>query len=133
MRLFLSQIAQATGAAQATDAMGSYTQCGVTVNDTSAWATKHQLVVLTGEGCINYGDITNPQIATASIGTWSVPATDQAFAQQLQTPEAIKSAGRHKVITTMEYDPRTVSNIVSDTILPGLLTIPYSLDRKSVV
>ena len=25
----------------------------------------------------------------------------------------------------MEYDPRTVSNIVSDTILPGLLTIPY--------
>ena len=104
--------------------MGSYTQCGVTVNDTSAWATKHQLVVLTGQGCINYGDITNPQVATASIGTWSVPATNQAFSQELN-PESIASEGRHKVITTMEYDPRTVTNESSDTILPGLLTIPY--------
>ena len=106
--------------------MGSYTQCGVTVNDTSAWATKHQLVVLTGEGCINYGDITNPQVATASIsaGKWTPPAVNQAFSQELN-PESIAGEGRHKVITTMEYDPRTVTNESSDTILPGLLTIPY--------
>lgn len=97
----------------------AYTVCGTEVKDTSAWAATHQHIILTGEGCINYGDINNPTVVTATYYSdehWSPPAISQAF----QTVGVV--ADRHKLITKLEYDPQTVTN---DPNNPGLLTIPY--------
>lgn len=94
----------------------AYIQCGTAVKDTSAWASSHQHIILTGEGCINYGDLSNPAVVTATYGSWSPPAINQAFQNIGVRPN------RHKVITKLEYDPNTVTN---DPDNPGLLTIPY--------
>lgn len=90
--------------------------CGVTLNDTSAWAVNTQNVVLTGDGCINYGDLKNTQTVTCTYGTWDGTATNQAFQNiGIQT-------GRHTLVTKPTYDPRTIDPANDN---PGLFTIPY--------
>ncbi len=90
--------------------------CGVAINDTSAWAVNSQNVVLTGDGCINYGDLNNRETVTPTYGTWSGTPTNQAF-QNIGI-----QAGRHTLITKPSYDPRTVDPTGDN---PGLFTIPY--------
>lgn len=92
------------------------TICGTTVPDTSAWAVNTQNVVLTGDGCINYGDLNNRETVTPTYGTWSGTAAEQAF-QNVGV-----QAGRHTLVTKPYYDPNTI-NPSSDN--PGLYTIPY--------
>ena len=90
--------------------------CGNIQNDTSAWAVNHQNVILTGDGCINYGDLNNPNSVTATYGTWNSPATNQAF-QSVGV-----RAGRHTLVLKPSYDDMTVGG---DDGSPGLYTIPY--------
>jgi len=106
----------------------TYSECGNIYNDTTAWATVHQKLIITGDGCINYTDLMNPAVVTPSIGYWkNATLTNQAFSGGADysgvslVDNGPNSAKRQTVCTFPKYD----ENTLDITGTAGLLTVPY--------
>ncbi len=97
--------------------------CGEVRKDTTAWGTVHNNIVLTGDGCIDFGNFTAPGVM-ATANTWSGQPSNQAFANG--GAEIGVKPGRHTLVKESKYDPITVPEQAPDDLNnPGLMTVPY--------
>ncbi|MDR2684751.1 MAG: hypothetical protein LBB53_05155 [Prevotellaceae bacterium] len=82
----------------------SYNFCGELVNDTSAFATSHaNLLLSSGDECIEYWKLTNNPNLLAQYGNYSNPYQNTGVINNGQ--DVLES--RHTLVTAPSFDPRT--------------------------
>ncbi|MDR0831100.1 MAG: T9SS type A sorting domain-containing protein [Prevotellaceae bacterium] len=81
----------------------SYNFCGDLINDTSAFATTHAKLLLSGDGCIDYWKLTGNPNLLAQYGDYNNPSSITGIVDDGQDAET----SRHTLITAPSFDPRT--------------------------